>query len=390
MRKAASPLFSVALLATIVGAVFVVMLAIDPGTLTLQWTDKDFANYWMAARLALEGRALDVFGPHESYLAHLRSFFGADYPWRAWSYPPHYLLLMLPLGLFTYKFALILFLLVTFLLLCGALHLAARQMKGWQLLLLLPVALTNAFVVQNGFLLGALLIAGLALRDSRPVLAGICFGLLTVKPQLGVLLPLLLLWERRWPAIASAVVTALALFLLSVSLFGIEAWAGFFHYVTPYQVHVMKELTGLFLHMMPTVFGAIRSLDFDASMAFAVHLPFAVLALVLFGYSLLRLDQPEARAASTVFATAMVMPYLASYDLVALVAAAVLWMDLRPSSLALRFALFCLACVPLVMPLLSLLGWPVAPVVILATWLGLLGRDGALPRLTRRPSPATM
>jgi arabinofuranan 3-O-arabinosyltransferase len=389
MRKAASPLFSVALLATIVGAVFVAMLAIEPGTLTLQWTDKDFANYWMAARLALEGRALDVFGPHESYLAHLRSFFGADYPWRAWSYPPHYLLLMLPLGLFAYKTALVLFLVTTFLLLCGALHLASRQIKLWQLLFLLPVIVTNGYVVQNGFLLSAFLIAGLALRDSRPVLAGICFGLLTVKPQLGVLLPLLFLWERQWLTITSAVVTTVALFLLSVAVFGIEAWAGFFHHVTPYQVHVMKELTGLFPHMMPTVFGAVRSLDFGASTALAVHLPFAVMALALFGFGLLRLGRPEARAANTVFATAMAMPYLVNYDLAALVASAVLWMDRERASLPSRCALFGLVCIPLLMPMLSLLGWPVAPVVILAAWLGLLDGDGVLPRLTRRPSPAT-
>ena len=51
----------------------------------------------------------------------------------------------------------------------------------------------------------------LALRRTRPVTAGILLGCLTFKPQLGILFPFLLLFERNWTMIASAALTAAAL-----------------------------------------------------------------------------------------------------------------------------------------------------------------------------------
>lgn len=389
MRRDVNPLPVIALVTAVVGAAAIVRVAVDPGMLSLSWTDKDFANYWLAATLALEGRVNDVFGPHATYLAAMRAVFGADYPWHSWSYPPHYLLLMLPLALLPYKAALLSFLTATFLLFLAAARAACRQPKGWQLLLLLPPVLTNAYVAQNGFLLSALLLAGLALRDRRPVVAGLCFGLLTIKPQLGVLLPLLLLWERQWVTIASATLTAVLFAALSAAVFGLGAWSGYITQTMPYQTWVMTEKTGLFLHMMPTLFGSVRSLSGDAAAAFAIHLPFAAAVLALYLMSLVRLARPEARAAATLFATTLAVPYLLNYDLVALVAGAVFWSDRGRMSLSWGSALAVLAVVPMLMPLFGLSGWPIAPLAILPVWLGFLAREGTFQRLTRRPSPAT-
>lgn len=387
--RACDPLLLVAGAATLVALVYIVLVCIEASPPSLSWTDKDFANYWAASRLALEGRGLEAFGPQDTYLAYLRTIYGPDYPWRAWSYPPHYLLLMLPLGLISYKSALILFLLATFLFLCAAIRVTSRQVTGRQLLLLLPAVATNGFCVQNGFLISALLLAGLALRDKKPILAGICFGLLTVKPQLGILLPFLFLWERQWQTIASACVTTLALVAISSLAFGNDAWSGYFRDVVPHQTHVMKELEGLFPHMMPTVFGSVRSLGFDSGAAFTAHVPFALVILALYFVSLYRLDTTEARAASTLFATTLAMPYLVNYDLTALVAGAALLNGARNTSALWRSTTIALASVPVLTPLLSLYGWPIAPIVIFASWLTFLYDNGALFRFTPSPSPAT-
>ena len=48
----------------------------------------------------------------------------------------------------------------------------------------------NALVGQNGFLTAALIGGTLYLIPIRPVLAGICLGLLTYKPQYGLLFPM--------------------------------------------------------------------------------------------------------------------------------------------------------------------------------------------------------
>ena len=77
---------------------------------------------------------------------------------------------------------------------------------------------------QSGFLSGALMIGGLRLVSKRPMLAGILFGLLAYKPQLGVLLPVVLISAGQWRAVASAVLTVLACILVSTYFLGLQAW----------------------------------------------------------------------------------------------------------------------------------------------------------------------
>jgi uncharacterized membrane protein len=70
-----------------------------------------------------------------------------------------------------------------------------------------PAAVVNLVGGQNGFFTAVLLIGGLSLLDRRPIVSGILFGLLMIKPQLGLLLPLMLALTARWRCIASAAVT---------------------------------------------------------------------------------------------------------------------------------------------------------------------------------------
>src|SRR3546814_14497034 len=60
-------------------------------------------------------------------------------------------------------------------------------------LLLAPATFANFSGGQNGFLTGALLTGCLRLLGTKPIVACILFGILTVKPQLGILLPFALL-----------------------------------------------------------------------------------------------------------------------------------------------------------------------------------------------------
>src|SRR5882724_3100204 len=117
--------YAIVLVATIFAAVPIVLSAIvaivEPGILP-GFADKDFANYWTAARLVLDGKTMDLFGPWEIYFAHLKGAFGDAFPWHNWSYPPHYLLLIWPLGFFGYKAGLLIFMAVT-----GALFIPAYR-----------------------------------------------------------------------------------------------------------------------------------------------------------------------------------------------------------------------------------------------------------------------
>ncbi len=66
--------------------------------------------------------------------------------------------------------------------------------ERWAVLLLLafPAFWSNATYGQNGFLSAALLAGATHHLDKRPAVAGVCFGLLAYKPQLGLAVPLAL------------------------------------------------------------------------------------------------------------------------------------------------------------------------------------------------------
>ena len=82
---------------------------------------------------------------------------------------------------------------------------------GLVLAVAFPVVLNNALVGQNGFLTAALIGGTLYLMPVRPVLAGICLGLLSYKPQYGLLFPLVLIAASQWTVFFTAAVVAVAM-----------------------------------------------------------------------------------------------------------------------------------------------------------------------------------
>src|SRR5262245_55567341 len=69
--------------------------------LTLEVTNRDFANYWMGALLTLDGQQQQLFA-WNTYFPRMQEVFGSDYPIHNWGYPPHSLLLLWPLGYLDY------------------------------------------------------------------------------------------------------------------------------------------------------------------------------------------------------------------------------------------------------------------------------------------------
>ncbi len=340
-------------------------------------TDMDFANYWIAGKLVLEGSVQDLFRQHEVYFAHMQKAFGADYPWHAWSYPPHYLLLVFWTGHFSYPWALVVFLLTSL----AAMLFAMRPLLGridWPAIaVMMPVIAHNIWVGQNGFLTASLIIGGLALRDSRPILAGILIGLLTVKPHFGILIPFLLLAERRWLVFVSACVSATGFAALSILLFGIGTWTGYVANVIPYQTGVMTGFDGDFLLLMPTLYGTARSWGLDASPALILHMFLAlpVLALALWFFVRSQEGEIQARTIVLLLATMLILPYSFTYDF-ALVSAA-LALIVSKHDLDVKALVLCVicACLPMMLLPLAVQGLTIAPFVLLTVYVWFMRRQ---------------
>lgn len=384
--------FAAASMAAAVLACSTLVALLAPG-LDPNLADKDFANYWMASRLLLSGRVQDLFGPWDMYFRHLREAFGGDYPWHNWSYPPHFLFLVWPLGLFGYKSALLLFLTTT-----GVAFLFAYRAFIGELSLVawvaaMPFMVLNFWAVQNGYLCAALALGALALREKRPIIAGMLIGLLTIKPQLGLLFPFLLMAERRWTVIASATISTLVLATASAAVFGIDTWRGYFQNVVPYQNAVMQMLKGLFPAMMPSVYGAFRNWNFGPDLALMLHLAVAAPVALVVIAAFFRIRETRDRDILLLIATFIITPYALTYDL-GLLAGALGLMALKyppwPEGKARILMLALAMLLPLAMIQFGLLKIPLATIVLFALFLVALRDTGFTPDFPLRRPDAKM
>jgi Glycosyltransferase family 87 len=74
-----------------------------------------------------------------------------------------------------------------------------------------PGAMWNLYLGQFGLLFGALLIAGLAAMQTKPLYGGGLLGALCIKPQYALLVPVVVCAGRHWRALLAGIAAVLAL-----------------------------------------------------------------------------------------------------------------------------------------------------------------------------------
>lgn len=336
---------------------------------------RDFVNYWMAARMTLSGTEMGLF-THDIYFAHLQELFGKNIEIRSWSYPPHFLLMLWPLGYLDYELALAVFLAGSLALFVASIVIFRAKMAPQSNGAIVACAVFGFAVMQldatqNGFLTAAFLLLGLAWMKERPLLAGLTFACLTIKPQLGFLIPVLLLWDRNWPAFLWSAAFALALVGASAALFGIESWGSYLTQTLAYQRTVMTDWYGVFLLMMPTAFGSARALGATPATAMLVQWPVSIAGAALVAWLLSRERDPLHRCFIAVCGTFVITPYAFNYDMGALsaIAAMVASAPVMVGRRAAATVIAGIAAMSAIVLNLGRAGLPIAPLLLM---LGLL------------------
>jgi hypothetical protein len=359
---------------------------------------RDFLSTWMGARSALADGPIKWFD-FATYSAALHDMFGPSLQDHNWSYPPHVLLLTWPLGLIDYIPAYVIWCaagLALFLLVVTA---GGAQRNDLSLLALSPAVAMNVMTGQIGFVTTSLLIGGLKLLDRRPVLAGICFGILTVKPQLGILIPLMLIMTRQWIAIVTGIATVAAMAATTAWLYGWSVWTEYFRVAMPFQERVLVEGTGIMLSMMPTPFINGRVAHWPIDYARAAQALISTVAIAAVCWTFARRRDPARSMAVLVTASFLVTPYVFCYDMIVfgwVIAILLARKDSTAFDHGLAVAVWML---PVITLLLGLLGTPGSCLVLVAflgrlTWRLAVGkapaaRSDALPHpdATTLPSP---
>ena len=279
---------------------------------------RDFINSWMGGRSAFSGGPAPWFDV-ATYNAALREITGrADFPIHFWSYPPHLVLLLWPLGLLPYLPAYALWCVGGLALyLVAAWSGGASRQQQMLFLAVTPAVIVNVFFGQNGFLTAALLIGGLANLERRPLLSGTLFGLLTIKPQFGLLLPVLLVMTGRWRVMLAAAATAAALGLVTALWFGADVWSAYVRLVVPQQHWILEQAGDFGWSTVASAFVNARLIGLPPAAAWVVQGVVSGCALAMVVWTFWRKRDPVLSLALFVTATFLFSPWMLNYDLVA-------------------------------------------------------------------------
>ncbi len=277
----------------------------------------DFSVMWAAGKLALQGRAVEAFDVELLNQTRNLPPWTGDAGYRmGWLYPAQFHALVTPFGLLPFMTAWLTFSVVGLALFA----LAARRLipsgPAAMIAIASPAVLMCLIQGQNTLIVGALLAGFLAaLRTQNALISGILLGLLTIKPQFGLLLPLILVVTGNWRVIGWAVVTVAVLFIASLLWVGTDYWVAFFD-----GIRVTDEWirTGwLPRHLMVTwyAFGLASGLGPDQAKWLQMGAALAIAALVVWTWR--RNDLTfERKAAILTIAIPLVTPYAYFYDLV--------------------------------------------------------------------------
>ena len=300
----------------------------------------DFSNVYTAGHMALEGRAADAFDPRLEHAAE-QAIFGEKTPFYGWHYPPFFLALAAALALMPYQLALIVWQGVTLALYLLAIRMIAHSSwpglsrpstssaveslrdvaghEGLGLLLALayPAVFVNLGHGHNGFLTAALMAFALVTLDTRPVLSGILFGLLSYKPQFGLMIPLVLLATGRWRTLFAAGATVAALVIAATLAFGIETWRAFFVFAEYTRIVVLETgQTGW--HKIQSVFSWARMWGAPVSLAYAIQGTVTLTIAAALVWLWRSRESFALKAAALCLAAVLTTPYSIDYDLMVL------------------------------------------------------------------------
>lgn len=298
---------------------------------TISWVDpvprdgttlvvgRDFLNYWMHGRVAGmpdPGRFYDL----ATYNSELAALLGPGYPGQNLPNPPNFMLLAWPFARLDYLPALFcwtVFGVGTF----G--YIAAQRFRDPRLLIALafsPAAVLALIAGQSSFLTASLLITIFAWLDRRPIGAGVLIALLTLKPQLGLLLPVMLVASGRWRVLFVAVIATLAVVATTTALYGPQVWIDYVLKSAPTQALALADPAMRAAPFMPTILMNARVAGASYGLALAIQAAFAALAIgaVFWAFRSRKAADPNLLTALFLACSIFATPYLGSYDVLAL------------------------------------------------------------------------
>jgi len=273
----------------------------------------DFVTLWAASHLSLEGKSLFVysFDAMQSTAKLISSNIPTPGPW---FYPPTFLLAIRPLALLPAVASYAVFAVTTTAVFVFLLRRILPMRAAWLPILGFSGLWVNFAQGQNGCVTASLGLGALLLLKRKPALAGICIGLLTIKPHLGILFPLVLACAGMWVTFIAAAITAVIFTCVSIAVYGA-------HTVTLFLLSLQIANTCVaqgFISwtQMASPFATLRQAHLGIAAAYAAQACFALASAAAVAWVWRNTQALETRACALVAGTFLVSPYIYNYDAV--------------------------------------------------------------------------
>jgi hypothetical protein len=279
----------------------------------------DYGVFYTTGKMTLLGQISGIY-QLETHHAALEQIMHMSLPfYLPWVYPPIFLLAVTPLALLPYSVSLLMWLFLTMgFAFYAVLKILPNQKKLALLLLGFTGLLMNLRWGQNGFLTTGLIGLGLAYLEKKPVLSGICFGLMAYKPQFAIFLFPVLLLSGKWKVFLYACLSALGIILVSVIFFGTQTWIDFFQALmrTPSSVFKTEFDNVAAIIVSPLVFVQVLGGSETLCTAIQAILTVSVLGAIVWVWR--NTKKISLWASALILGLPLMMPNYTQYDLVLL------------------------------------------------------------------------
>lgn len=207
----------------------------------------DFICFWNAAHRVRHGDIAAIYNPDTWHRILSTSNTTGSISLSWFVYPPFTLFGLWPLGDATYDEAILIWSLVPLASYFTLIVLLAKRCRlgidanpacenSWSreqayavlIAFSLPFFCANLFSGQTGTLVAVFFLGTAYFWPTRPILAGICIGLLAIKPQMGLLMPFALIASGQWRVLAAAATTVVSLIALATIWLGVAIWTDYF------------------------------------------------------------------------------------------------------------------------------------------------------------------
>jgi Glycosyltransferase family 87 len=291
---------------------------------------KDFTSFLTGAHLLLDGHASQLYSisaqtAAQKPLAGPFTYLGGVLPFMN---PPYVAAFFMPVALFPADQAFYVWLVVQWIVLVCWVVWVMRSFRGWgeNAPDLLPIAIFSFAPIIEALLMGQLSIISMVLwwwafvswRSGKDVQLGVAAALLLYKPQIALLLFVALFAQKKWRALASAVILQAALWLGAVLVCGPGVVTS---YIDMLRLSASTVgIYGLFPSSMPNLRGLLTNMgvptDITTWVALAAWLLSLVATYIIWSRSTIGFIE---RFGITVLLAVVFSPHLNTHDVALLI-----------------------------------------------------------------------